>query len=131
MTSWLILPGFVLINSPQVAFAKATNQYQPLKMPGTWDEITMVGKRSLNIFLKAIKEKWLEVLEIWKKIAVFFENLWDAYIFPKIEWIWHKILVIFGKEVEKKKETIPKELEKEKKEIKEEIKKGPWERFKK
>ena len=60
------------------------------------------------------------------------EDIWDAYIGPRIETLWQKIQELFGKEIEKRRPIIEQEFEKEVEQIKQQIKQempSLWERF--
>jgi hypothetical protein len=123
----IILPNFV--------FAKDATQLP--KMPETFDEVWAFLKRIIEPLPNALKGVWQEAMGIWQRMADWFKNLWDSNIWPKIESLWQKILAIFGREIEKRKETIQEELEKEKQEVKQELKEGAekaskslWQRIK-
>jgi len=119
LSHFLIILSIVGLILPNFSFIQAANQQvtQPPKIPENWDEILTIVQKALNIFPTVIKGAWQEALTIWRKMANFFKDLWNSYIWPKIEKIWIKILSIFGKEVEMRKEKLPGELEKEKKEL--------------
>jgi len=132
-----IIPGFLLTVSimgvilPAFSFAQKTTQ--PLPAPSSWDEILAFGKKVLFFFPNAIKAAWQDAVQIWLKIAAFFDRVWDRYIFSKIKSLWNKISGISGREVEKRKTALPGELEKEKQEIKAETVdsgKSLWQKFK-
>ena len=119
----LLLPVFVVAETAD----------KTLSPPGSWDQIGGGAKKIINFFPQTLKAIWRGVTGVWLKMATFFDNIWDEYIWSKIEWIWGKILGIFGKEAEKRKEAIPGELEKEKQEVKEEAQKsgkGIWQKIK-
>ncbi len=124
----ILVAGFML---PAFSFAQKATQTP--QIPNAWDEIFAIGKRALLFIPNTLKATWQEAVRIWLKMATFFDNIWDKYIFSKIEWIWHKTFGIFNKEVEKRKETLPGELEKEKQEIKTETTKtgkSLWQKIK-
>ena len=125
---FLSIAGLIL---PAFSFAQKTAP--PLQAPNSWDEILALGKKALFFFPNAMKAAWQEGVQIWLKIAAFFDRIWDRYIFSKMKSVWNKISGIFGKEVEKRKEALPGELEKEKQEMKTETidsGKSLWQKFK-
>jgi len=131
----LIISLILGIVSPLLVFAEGVGQ--PPKMPETFDEVWDFLKRIIEPLPQALKGVWQEAVAIWQKMADWFINLWNSKLWPQIESIWQKILAIFGKEVEKRKEAIQEELEKEKEEAKQEIKqeaekagKNLWQRIK-
>jgi len=111
---------------------------QEIKIPGTLGEVKEFGVKIIKAILEKlpaiIVKTWKEeALPVWQKMWNWFKNIWNLYIWPKIEWLWQKILSLFGKEMEKRKPIIEEEFKKEKKELKEElpgVKKSLWEKFK-
>jgi len=123
----LILPSFVL----------AQDTDQPVGAPQTIEGAKDFVMKILKAIPEALKGPWQEAVGIWQKMADWFKNFWDSYVFPFFQNIWQKILAFLGKEIEVKKQEIKEEIEKEKEEIKEEIKeeaseagKSLWERLK-
>jgi len=112
-----IIIGFLLTGFMAKCFAQA---------PQTFEEAKTLAQKILFGLPEALKNPWQEALAIWNKMANWFKNIWDSYIYP---WFWN----ILGKEVEKRKPEIQQEFEKEKQEMKEEIPKATkslWQRFK-
>jgi len=118
----LILPNFISTSSIQASFIQAADQPANdfSKVPETKNDFTSLGTRVLSVFPNAMKSAWRYAVDTWHKIMGFYKSIWGRYIFPFFENIWYKILSLFGKEVEKRKEVIPRELEKEKKEMEKE-----------
>ncbi|HDZ54605.1 MAG TPA: hypothetical protein ENI19_01095 [Candidatus Nealsonbacteria bacterium] len=115
------------------SFALAQDVKQSPKVPETFEEVWSFVKKIIEPLPRAVKGVWQQAVEIWQRMANWFIDIWDSKIWPKVDWIWQKIFGIFNKEVEKRKEAIPRELEKEKQEIKEEVSKAGknfWERLK-
>lgn len=124
----ILFIGLVL---PTFSFAQKT--VPPLQAPNSWDEVLALGKKALFFFPNALKAAWQDAMQIWLKIAAFFDRIWDKYVFSKIKSVWKKISGISGKEVEKRKTALPRELEKEKQEMKTETidsGKSLWQKFK-
>lgn len=117
------------------SFSVALTQTPKIETPETLEEAKEMGKKAgeeLKRELPGILEKiWKEeVLPLWQKMWDWFKNIWDTYLWPKIE-------PRIKEEIEKRRPIIEEELEKEKKEMMEEIKeqapkvgKNLWERFK-
>lgn len=96
------------------------------RAPESLEEVASLIKRIIRGFPEAMKG-------VWREAADWFKGLWNSYIFPWLQGIWHKILGFLGKEVEKRKPEIEEEFEKEKEEMREEIPKAGktlWQRFK-
>lgn len=73
----------------------------------------------------AIKEVLQDIWDFWGKIGEWFKkNLWDNFLFPKLENVWNKILSFFGKKVEERKPIIQEGIEEEKQQIKEDVQSG-------
>ena len=120
MSKFLLTLLIIGLVSPY--FISANGVGQPPKMPETWDEILAIGKKILIFFPQTLKTVWQEAVAIWQKMAGWFINLWNSYLWPKIEWFWQKITAFFSEETEKRKEMVQEELEKEKQEAKQELK---------
>lgn len=107
----LLILGLVL---PSFGFAQAQE---------TLGEAKTFGMRILDQLPNAVKEVWREeALPLLQKMWGAAQDLWNTYIWPKIEPIWQK-----------KKPTLEKEFQKEKEEMKTELPKVGkplWERFK-
>ena len=135
----LILPSMtsLVFGGPSFAFAQEINQSQSLKVPKDFDEAWSFVKKVIEPLPRAVGGVWREAVKIWQRMANWFKSIWNSKIWPKIEWLKIKILGIFSKEVEKRKEEVSEKLEKEKEEIKGELEeqaskagKGLWERLK-
>jgi len=114
---FLLIISFLLIIISPLVLAQA---------PETLEEAKEMGEKMLWGFPEALKGPWQEALGIWGRMADWFKNIWDSYIYP---WFWN----ILGKEVERRKPEVIEEFEKEKEEMKEDIPKATkslWERFK-
>ena len=128
---FLIILGLIL---PVLSSAQISPE---VKLPGTLEEIKAAGLKALNFLPEVLKEIWQGVLEFCLKVWSWFLNIWNSYIFPFLDNLWHKIQSSFGKEIKERKPVIEEEFQKEKKEMKEEIKielpktaKSLWEKFK-
>jgi len=95
----LLIIGLILLIS-FVTFAKEEKQ---LKAPGGLTEFTELGRKFLEALPEAFEAAWKAVLDIWRKLWEWLENLWDSYIFPWFEGIWQKIFSFSEKEFEKRK----------------------------
>jgi hypothetical protein len=124
-----ILAGLIM---PWLSFASSQDS-SSISPPGTLEELKAAGQRALNALPDFFKGIWQGFLGFCSKVWNFFKNIWDSYIFPFLDNLWHKTI---GKEIEKRKPVIKEEFQKEKEEAKEEIKanlptaKSLWERFK-
>lgn len=132
-----LLPSFCLAQNQSITPPGTLDYNPPTTLPGGPSEAKTMGEKGLKAFPEALREAWQEAWEIWQKMADWAKNIWNSYIWPKIEWFWQKILAFFGKEVEKRKPIIEEEFQKEKKEIKEKVKEelpkvgeSLWERLK-
>ena len=76
----------------------------------------------ISFFPNLFKKIWQGIVRFFRFIWDKLKEFWNTNIWPKIEWLWQKILSFFGKKVEE-----------EKTEIKEEATKAQinlWQRFK-
>ncbi len=69
------------------------------KAPGilerSWENIKIFWTKFGNIFIDALKKAWDGAVRIWQKMWEWFRNIWNNYIWPKLEWLWGKITSIF------------------------------------
>lgn len=118
----LIILSIVGLILPALAFSQEIEVKERPKMPPDLGDIWSFLKNIFEPLPRVLKGIWQEAVEIWQKIANWFKNLWNYNLLPKIKGTWHKILSLFGREVEERKEKIEEEIEKEKEEAKQEIK---------
>jgi hypothetical protein len=103
---------FILIVSiflPSFSFAQVNVESIKEKAPGILEEwgsaIKTFWYKYKNIFLSAFKKAWEAAVKVWKKMWIWFKNIWNKYIWPKIEWLWEKILYFFRKWILRKLES--------------------------
>ncbi len=103
-----------------------------MSIPGSIEEIKLLGKSAIKAFPNALKEAGQETLTIMKNIWGYIEGFVIKYIEPVIFRTINWLKDLFGKEVEQRKPEIKKELQREAKEVKEKLPtgRGLWERFK-
>ncbi|MFC1663771.1 hypothetical protein ACFL0A_01450 [Patescibacteria group bacterium] len=132
----IIIFSIVGLLLPSFTFAK---QQPPIEAPETLDQAKEMGiqagqelQKSLPEILKRIWEE--EVLPLWNKMWNWAKNLWNSFLWPKIENIFKgEVEPRLKEEIEKRKPIIEEEFKKEKEELIEELPevgKSLWERFK-
>jgi len=127
----LMIPLLSVLFLPVFTVAEIIDK--PMSPPSSIDQIFEGVKNVLKFFPNIAVKTWRGIADDFQKVFRFFGNIWDRYIWSKIEWIRTKISGVFSKEVEKRKEILPQELEKEKQEVKDEAKesgKGVWQKIK-
>jgi len=115
----IILSIAVLLFQPVLAQASApeTSAQGSLRLPATLNEAFNFFFSFLKLLPQAFFNAFREVFNIFLQIIDFARGLWDKYIWPQIKGLWHRILKLLGREVEKRKPIIRHEIEKEKQEI--------------
>jgi hypothetical protein len=87
----LILPSF--------SFAQIGTESVKEKMPsvpeGWWNATKMFWGKFGGILANAFKKAWQSAVWFWQKMWGWFQNVWNHYIWPKFEWLWEKILILF------------------------------------
>ena len=117
-----ILIVFSLISLIVPSFVFAQDATETPSAPETLEDAGNFVLKILKTLPEAVKKAWEKAKEIWRGMADWF-----------LENVWNKILALFGKEVEKRKEIISGELEEEKEELKKEAEKAGqslWQRIK-
>lgn len=122
----LVMPNFILAQEPE-----AKKEFPGA--PESFEEVWSFLKNIIEPLPRAVKGAWEEAVEIWKRMAGWFKNIWDSKVWPRVEWAWQKIFSVFNTEVEKRKEEVSQGLEEEKQELEEEATKAGrslWEKLK-
>ncbi len=116
ITITFLMPGF--------SFAQSGSMIESL--PKTMEGSKSFGQSLLNF-----------IANLFKKIWDSLKNIWNYYIYPFFQNIWHKIKAPVEKEFDKRRSIVEKEFEEKKEEAKQEAKevipkttKSLWERFK-
>lgn len=101
-----------------------------LEQSETSEEVKSLGRRFLDFFFNALKKAWQAIwqflIKLWQTIRNWLKNIWNKYIWPKLEWLGRKILSFFGKKVEESKEAVEQKVDTEVTKTKESL----WQRFK-
>jgi len=84
---------------PILALAQINTEVIKEKTPGVleswWNSIkSFFSEKAKDIFLNAVKNAWNSAINIWKKMGNWFLGIWHNYIWPKLEWVWGKILLL-------------------------------------
>lgn len=124
-----ILITLIIFGSIFPSFSFAQNSTTMPDPTPFLDQTKIVVQKIINAIMQtfpnAIKGVWQDVWGFWGKIGDWFKkNLWDSFLFPKLENIWQKVLSFFGKKIEEKKPTIEQGIEEERQELKEGVKEG-------
>jgi len=120
-----ILITLIIFGSILPSFGFAQNNTAMPDPTGFLDGAKLVVQKIVQAVPNAIKGVWQDVWGFWGKIGEWFKkNIWDSFLFPKLENIWQKVLSFFGKKIEEKKPTIEQGIEEEKQELKEGVKEG-------
>jgi hypothetical protein len=90
---------FILIVSiflPVFSFAQISAGSIKEKGPGILEEwgnvIKTFWEKQKDVFFSAFKKAWDTAVRVWEKMWVWFKSVWNNYIWPKIEWLWQKII---------------------------------------
>ena len=83
--------------------------------------ILLIFLLSVSLFFFE-EEAWQLVLQVWQKIEKWFKDIWNNYIWPKLEWLGEKISSFFKKKTEESKEVVEEKIDKEKESL--------WQRIK-
>lgn len=120
----------------QPVFAVATTT-QTIGIPVTLGEVWSLIARMFKLFPSILGGTFQDVWQTWGQMAGRAFELWNRYIWFRVETAWYKLLGVFGRTVDERKLIIGQELQKEKKEVQQEFQQqaeksaqGMWTRIK-